>query len=236
MYLRYGSAWFTQNDPAVTIDAQAVYNSRGIVELIRYTWNARGVIHGANQAAVIAGMASLEAVLKFNDGQDLALYLDDQTTIFQQLPTGAALGGTRVTVPPKYPVGEGAEGSTFRTYEFAVQADYPNVNNNILEWQDSVRTEQGGPKYVFLDTLLGPAQPQIAQQQMPNRASQSGRATGMFTWPEAAPPVFPGAVLFPLVVTRHSPRRVGNSFRDYVTEWQYEFESTSPLNGLPVTI
>lgn len=236
MYLKYGNFTHVKNDPFVVIDSAAKFNSRGIVELLTYTWNIRGILHGDTQAELLANVALLEAAYQFKDGYDLVLYEDDQSTVFHQLPSSTALGGTRVTQPPKYPSSEGNEAGNFRTYEIQVQADYVNSNNNILDWQDELRVEQGGPRRVFLPTLVGPAQAQITQQQMTHRATQTGRAVGMFDYPPAAPPSFPSALLYPVVITRAAPRRVGNQFRDFVVSWQYQFESISPLNGLPAAV
>ena len=237
MYLRYGSYTHAQNEASVVIDTAVMYTPRAEIEMIRYTFAIKGVIHGTSQNNLLANIAALENAYKFANGYDLVLLEDDLVTVFSQLPSGTSLGGTRVKNGPSYPVGDGAEGSTFRTYTITLEADYVNVNNNILSWQDNLQLTGGGPRYVFLGVLSGAPQQQIAQQQTTYKATQSGQSVGMFGYAGAAPPVFPQAILPEQTsITLTSPLRVGNNFRDWVTAWSYSFESTTPLDGFPVSL
>ncbi len=236
MYLKYGSFSHVQNDPTVEIHSRTNMSPRGFIASITYQWNIRGILQGADSTAILAAMVALEAAYVNNNGQDLILYYDDQATIAHRLLNAGSLGGTRIVSGPDYPVGDGAELGTFRTYEITVEADYPNVQQNIIAWDDSLTLEGlGGPRYVFLECLEGVPQQQIVRQQTTYRAQQAGRAVGLFAYVNAAPPVFPGALLPEAAkVTRRAPQRRLNSFTEFVTEWSYEFESTSPLNGLPI--
>jgi hypothetical protein len=236
MYLKYGGYIHAQNGPLVSIGVQIIYGPRSVIELSRQTWSMTEVIHGTNQANLIANMAALQNAYAAN-GFDLNLFLDDLSTIMHTLPSGSSLGGTRVVSGPMWPTSVGAEGSTFRTATFAVQADYPNTGNNLIDWSDEVEFFGGGPRIAYLEVLEGLPQPQTLVQNTTYKASQSGHSVGMFGYAPIAPPIFPAYMLPDRTrLKQRSPRRVGPNFRDWISEWHYEFESTSPLEGLPTIV
>jgi hypothetical protein len=241
-YLFYGNTnyFHAQNEPQVVIATSAKFNNRAIVEYVREVWNIKGVIHGTNNdtASTVAALVALEAAYSFN-GFDLILYEDDQKTILHKLLTSPALGGTRVTSPPHYPIGDGAELSTFRNYAITVEADYPNTANNILDYYDTLELEgDGGPRYVNLETDAGQPQLQVTRQQTVYRARQQGRSEGLFDYAPVAPPIFQRPILqgAQTRIKFTSPKRVGNSKAYFVAEWSYFYESPVPIGGLPQQI
>jgi len=195
MYLRYGSYTHAQNEPAVQIARRAVFSPRGFRQAIRETWRIVGVLHAADQPGLTLAIADLRSAYSGN-GCDLGLYLDDGATPTDHvMASAAALGGTRVTAL-EFPSGTGAEYSTFRSYSIAVEGDFPDTSNNLLDFSETISFEgTGGPRIVFLDTLEGLPQPQLAQQRTTCRARQAGRAVGMAGYPPVAAPIWPGAEL-----------------------------------------
>ena len=234
MYLRYGPYIHAQNEPAVQIGKRAIFSPRGLRQSVRETWRIVGVLRAASQPALTAAIADLRSAYNVN-GYDLGLYLDDQTTLTDHVMTSsAALGGTRVTALD-FPAGAGAEYSTFRSYSIAVEADFPDTSNNLLDFSETLSFEgTGGPRVIFLDTLDGLPQPQIAQQRTTTRARQEGRAVGLATYPPVPPPIWPQAEMQPArrLVLR-SPRRAAGNLTEFAVEWSYSFESIAPLAGTP---
>ncbi len=234
MYLKYGPYTHAQNEPAVQIGKRAVFSPRGYRQAVRESWRIVGVLHAASQSSLTAAIAALRSAYSVN-GFDLQLYLDDQTTPTDHaLISAASLGGTRVTAL-EFPTGTGAEYSTFRSYSIAVEADFPDTGNNLLDFSETVSFEgSGGPRVIFLDTLDGPPQPQMAQQQTTCRARQQGRAVGLATYPAVAPPIWPAAEMqeHRRLVLR-APRRVAGNLTQFAVEWSYVFESVGPIAGLP---
>src|SRR5262245_20752918 len=224
MYLKYGSYTHAQNEPAVQIARRALFSPRGYRQAVRDTWRIVGELHAASPTALTAAIAGLRSTYKLN-GLDLGLYLDDQTTHTDHaLLSGASLGGTRVTALD-FPSGSGAEYSTFRSYSITVEADFPDASTNLLDFSETLSFDgTGGPRVVFLDTLEGSPQPQLAQQRTTYRARQQGRAVGLATYPGAAPPIWPTAELLPerRLVLR-SPRRIAGNLAEFVVEWTYVF-------------
>jgi len=234
MFLKYGPYTHAQNEPAVQIVKRAVFSPRGYRQAVRETWRIVGVLHAADQPGLTAAIVALRSAYNVN-GLDLGMYLDDGVTLTDHVMTSAAaLGGTRVTALD-FPSGAGAEYSTFRSYSIAVEADFPDTTNNLLDFSETLSFEgTGGPRVIFLDTLEGLPQPQLAQQRTTCRARQQGRAVGLATYPPVAAPIWPGAELLDqrrLVV--RSPKRVAGNLTEFVVEWMYVFESVSTLAGLP---
>jgi hypothetical protein len=237
MFLKYGSYTHAQNEPAVQISKRAVFSPRGFRRAVRETWRIVGVLHAPDQPSLTAAIAGLRSAYNVN-GLDLALYLDDQVTLTDHvLSSAASLGGTRVTAL-EFPTGVGAEYSTFRSYSITVEADFPDVSNNLLDFSETLSFEgTGGPRVVFLDTLEGLPQPQLAQQRTTYRARQQGRAVGLAGYPPVAGPIWPAAEMQPARrLALRSPKRVAGNLTEFVVEWSYVFESPAPLAGLPTVV
>ena len=234
MFLKYGPYTHAQNEPALQIAKQAVFSPRGYRQAVRETWRIVGVLHAASQTSLTAAIAGLRAAYSVN-GLDLGLYLDDGVTLTDHvLVSSATLGGTRVR-SLEFPSGAGAEYSTFRSYSIAVEADFPDTSNNLLDFSETLSFEgTGGPRIVFLDTLEGLPQEQISRQRTTYRARQEGRAVGLASYPPVPPPIWPAAEMQPhrRLVLR-SPRRVAANLTEFVAEWSYVFESNVPLAGGP---
>jgi hypothetical protein len=153
------------------------------------------------------------------------------------LLNATTLGGVKVTRPLCYPVGAGAEYSTFRNYELTVEGFVPNLVAGVIEWHETVRWSGGGSDYVFLQTLTGPPQKQLRFEQTTYKAVQSGHAVGNLSYVSPPGPLWPYA-LQPQAcsVTQASPDRMGPlniPYRNYRTDWTYSFEDTAPLFGTP---
>lgn len=237
MLLRYGSYTHARNEPAVQIGKRALFSPRGVRQAVRETWRIVGVLHAADQPGITAAIAALRAAYNVN-GLDLGLYLDDGTTPTDHvLSSGASLGGTRVT-SLAFPVGSGAEYSTFRSYSITVEADFPDTSNNLLDFSETVSFEgTGGPRIIFLETLAGLPQPQIARQCTKYRARQEGRAVGLATYPPVPPPIWPAAELpDQRRLVLRSPKRTAAALTEFAAEWTYVFESVSPLAGAPTVV
>ncbi len=234
MYLRYGSDTRSQHEATVVISVQPNRSARGFIQFTRQTWQITGVLQGDTQALVIAAISTLESAYGA-DGFNVYLLLDDQSTVAHQLLTANAMGGVQVVSGPSYPVGDGAELSTFRHYTLTLQADYQNTGVELLDFENKViQTGNGGPSLVFLETLEGIPQQQIGRQRTTYKATQTGYALGRSLWPAPAPPQFPNALLNDSIsVAYTTPKQVQNQATEYRTEWSYQFESAFALSGTP---
>jgi hypothetical protein len=242
MYIQYGNYQHAIGEGALSVSQQAEYES-GIATAVRVRFEVQGRIQIADQGSVLANQAAMTAALDplegayLQNGLDFGLYQDDGTPTQHVLLNAATLGGTRVVTPVSYPVGRGAEYSTFRNYVVAVEGLIPNFYASIVEWKETLTFSGGGPEFIFLQTLNGPPQKQVLYQQTTYKASQQGAAVGNLAYPLPADPLWPYAI-HPnrTVIDRSSPERVGATgiaFRHYRTSWSYSFEDVAPLIGDP---
>lgn len=233
MYLRYGNYQTADSEVSVTILREAQVNEAGQPYALRHTWDITGIIFGDDTAAVVANLLALERAFAFW-GNDLAL-IDSNGTICHAMPSGGSLTGVRITKPPSYPNGDGAELSTFRTYSITATCDYPYgpVTNPLKSFTETLAFSGGGPRRIVVECAFGPPQPQIVNQFTAFRATQTGAAVGMYGYPPIPPPIFPAAL-----VENGSPSFTGGQLRngvyvDFGVQWAYRFESPTPLIGLP---
>jgi hypothetical protein len=242
MYIQYGNYRHAIGEGALSVSQQAEYES-GIPAAIRVRFEVQGRIQIADQGSPLANQAFMTAALDdleaayLQNGLDFGLYQDDGTPTQHVLLNAATLGGTRVITPVSYPVGRGAEYSTYRNYTVSIEGLLPNFYASIVQWKETLTFNGGGPEFIFLQTLNGLPQKQVLYQQTTYKASQRGSAVGNLAYPLPPDPLWPYAI-HPnrTVIDRSSPERVGTTgiaFRHYQTTWSYSFEDVAPLVGDP---
>lgn len=234
MYLRYGNYQTADSEVSVTILREAQVNEAGQPYALRHTWDITGTIFGDDTAAVVANLLALERAFAVW-GLDLAL-IDSNGTVCHAMPSGGSLTGVRITRPPSYPKGDGAELSTFRTYAITATCDYPygiGVTNPLKSFTESLAFSGGGPRRVVVECAIGPPQVQIVNQFTVFRAVQSGSAIGMYGYPPIPQPIFPAALAEAGQPAFTAPQLRNGVYVDFGVQWSYRFESPIPLVGLP---
>jgi len=233
MQLKYGNYTHDANEAAISISRQSELGDDGRPFRQIETWNVSGLLQAASVAALTTAIAALESAYE-EDGNTLSLVEDDGTA------TAHSLANARIVVPPSFPTSEGAEYTTYRTYQFTAEAEVELSQDNTrdtLEYQETIAFSGGGPRIVHLTTLTGPPVRQVTAQRTPYRATQSGRAVGRTRYPNPPGARFPSAQVGDPQIQRVTPRVVGSTNnreeREYEITWQYNFESASPLNGSP---
>ena len=243
MYIQYGNYQHAPGEGALSILQRTEYSTSGMVAGTRVRLELRGRLQiedqgsdDANQAAMTEALAALELAYSVN-GQDFGLYQDDGSPTEHVLRSAATVGGVKITQPVSYPVGRGAEYSTFRNYELAVEGFVPSLFATILDWRETVQWSGGGPQFVILQTLTGPPQKQLTSEQSVCRATQTGSAVGAFSYVAPSAPLWPDALVPEASsVSQVGPDREGPfgiPFFRYRTNWTYSFADPSPLVGAP---
>lgn len=234
--LVYGSYAHAAGECAVQIINQPIFEN-GARRHLKQTWVINGRIQADSQTALTAALHNLQNIYS-NNNQDLVLKIGQAATV-HTLRSSDTLGGIRVTQLPTYENGAGAEYSTFRTYTIRVEGDIPDMNVQTLAWKEAVRSYGGGPQFMFLECLNGaPVQQQIKEEVI-YRATQTGEAVGMFTWPQPPSPIWPDFFKQDISpgVEIFTPDRAGiyggNRYTGFRITWSYVFESNFPLVGLP---
>lgn len=234
MQFAYGNYTHADNEVELqSITRQMVVDATGRAQSIKHQWKVRGVLQAASQAALDSALSNLEdayaenghsAVLKLNSGANSVHVLDSSQTV----------GGVKVVGGVDYPVGDGTEFVTSRTYAITLEAEFPFAPaGRIIKWQESIRFSGGGPKFVWLETSRGKPVKQKTQEQTLYRAVQSGSAVGYL---QRLPP--PGALAPQLLITPPeieygNPQRNGNTLHSYPTKWTYRMADAAPIVALP---
>ena len=242
MYIQYGNYRHAIGEASIVVSQQPEYQS-GIAVAIRVRYDVAGRLQitdqgnlSANQAAMTAALAALESAYEVN-GLDFGLYQDNGAPTQHVLLSNNSLGGNRVVMCPSYPRGNGAEYSTFRNYTLAVEGLIPNTFAGLIEWHETLDFSGGGPQVVWLECLTGDPQPQLVKEQTTFKARQSGSCLGNLGFVPAPDPLWPYALHADRTSIRlTNPERLGITgvvYRNYRTEWSYEFEDAAPLAGLP---
>ena len=230
MYLYYNGLWFDANEAEITLSRRRTYNPQNKLQKETHVWNVNGVRQAANQAALTTSINTFESYMQ--DGGDIGLYLDDQTTLTSHyLVSSQSLGGTKI-VDLSYPQGKGAEYSTFRTWSFTLEADFAPKFVGILgpiEFEESLTFEGGLPRKVWLECAVGPPQEQLVSQQTTYRATQTGSAKQISVPPSVPPAIWPDALISRQI---SKVTQSGNGLT-FGRSWTYTFESDEPLYAEP---
>lgn len=233
MYLKFGDYRHDDHEVTVSIDAQALNNDDGDRYLTAWTWRIAGRKEADTFSALMASLRALETAYQDWD-KDVRLHAADGTVV-HELTTGNSVSGVRVLSPVHYPVGEGAQASTFRDYAVVVGAEYQDGPgaNPLRSFQETLSFAGGGPVRDVVECVDAPAQEQVLRRHSAYRATQSGTAVGLTDYPFFPPPLFPDKLQFAPQVTRGSPRLRNGEYTDWPVSWSYTYVSGTPLVGLP---
>jgi len=173
------------------------------------------------------------------DGRDLVLLLPSGSPSHLQLLSRDCNGGTKVMQRPSFPDFRGAGYTGYLPYSIVVEGtrDITGGEDGLLNFSEQLSFEGGGPRFGLRETLNGlPIRQQLRRATI-YRATQAGTATGRYSYPTPPRPLWPGAMPEAPKIVYQAPRRRGSAGRDryteFVTSWQYVFESPAPLRGRP---
>jgi hypothetical protein len=239
MIFKYGNYSHANNEVSLTAMVRLIKSKRGQTQFVKHTWNLQGVLQAETQAALTTALTILEDAYG-DDGKDAGLYLDNGTTATNLvLDSSAASGGVRILQKPSFPVGNGAEYSTFRTYTIVLEADFVETSTGLLDFTETIDfIGTGGPRFVYLPVLNGLPQRQLVNQRTVQRVVQFGSALGHGTYPVPPPPKWPFAEKEDLRRIRAvSPLNLNGTLTEFRIDWHYTFESGGiTLAGLPTII
>lgn len=236
MYLKYGSYSHAANEAEIGITRTPLFNDGGQQWGCKETWRITGLLLGTSASDINTKCAALKAAY-IDSGYSLGLYFDDGTLTNHAMDSNLTRGGLRVIEGVSFPVGDGTEGATQRTYSIVVEGEFPDTTIIGVSWSETLSFEGGGPLYTHLQTLNGLPQKQLLCEATPYRVTQEGEAVGQFNYPLPAGPLWPGALKQAPSIRKRNPRRFGPlgnaSYYEFPITWQYVFESATPLGGNP---
>ena len=236
MILRYGNYPFPIGTAGFTVTRQTLFTPRQEPYGIQETWNLSGWVlnPGGNPDTMTRKLRELEAAFSA-DGLDLALLTAGGKPTAHMLTSAGLLEPVRVTQPLSYPDGGGAEYVTKRTFTVSLTGVRRHAAGSsiIVIFAESLQLSGGGPIDGHIETLTGRPVKQRLRQSSLYRATQTGRAIGLYSRLGVPGPIFPQALVRTPVITFESPEKRGGTFINWPTAWEYQFESATPLVGAP---
>ena len=203
---------------------------------IRGKFQTQETVAATAIAALKAKVDAMETAFA-QDGKDLILFFGSTRT-HVQLKNADCIGGTVVAEPPNFPEGSGVQLLTMRDFTIVVRG-LKRVSNaamktDIKSFEETLAFAPAGRKMGHLETKVGLPVRQILRRAQTYRASQRGSAVGLFEYPVIPDPVWPNALVnFRPLLTKGSPRRIGDDLIDFPIAWEYQYESAFVLNGNP---
>jgi hypothetical protein len=238
MYLKIGSYQHPLNEAALVISKTTLLTSAQIPYAVRNRWDITGYLQAADQPSLTTAIQALEAAYSIQ-GQDVGLYLDDNTPTAHRLISANCIGGVRIPSPPSYPDGSGAEYTTFRHFRIGIEAETATATAFLKDWVEVLNfTGTGGPRVVWMEIRNGPPQQQVVSEQTANEVTQTGRGVGYLTYPIPARPIWPNAELQEhRKISYKLPNTIGSGaarrLTDWEVTWSYTFKSDQQLSGAP---
>lgn len=246
MKLRFGTAAngieHVVNDPSLSIDRTAVFTEAGVMYGILNVWTIEGRLEGSSQAAISTAIDALEAgylksvdrfVLELDNGDDSSHVINAADTI----------DGIRVTKPPFYPVGRGAEYATFRNYAVQVSATVATgaFGSEFMAFRETVTYSGGGTRDVIMTPLIGSPVRVRTATQTPILIVQEGALVSLRIRRNPLTvsfPLFPALLLEDRTIIQHGTARshlVGFSRvnTQFPSTWRYEMASVGLIARIP---
>jgi hypothetical protein len=245
MYLQYGTYSHSVGECVLTISKESILSQEGFKIGWRERWDIAGMIFGTDANDLTTKIRAMETAYGVN-GRDLKLLNDDGTETAHKLISRQSRTGVIIS-NLGYPIGEGAEYTTFRNYTIAAECEFglievpggggggrrgPQGGNDpgvTLTFAEMITTRgTGGPRIVALETRDGDVVLQQVSKGTPVYTTQSGTATGYYGYPAVPAPINAGSELADRrVVVREAPTTLSQIGKQttYRVSWSYEFVS-----------
>jgi hypothetical protein len=234
----YNSYRHEQGECDISLTIERVENEARQVTSEINRIRVAGMLCGTSTAAAMdKKFARLLAAYSVN-GYDFKVFLPGGQILSQlSLASAPALGGVRIIRRPSIESLRNAAYTTYLPYTIELEAEYPAAGAGSLlrEFSESLIREGGQSLRRWQYPLVGSPVQQVVRKRDTYRARQVGFAVGAYDYPIPASPLWPAARIDNRQPTKTSPRRRGAFSTDFRIEWDYEFESLTPLLGDPHT-
>jgi hypothetical protein len=233
MQVRYGNTLLPANSTDVTTVITATLGRYGNPITYVHTVNLTGCLEGDTQAECATAEAAVRAAFAV-PYRDLALLLDSGAVSPTYLRNNTSISGVRLlalSFPNNY---GGAEYATLRSFQATFSAEYlANIDDPLVDYTEVVTvTGNGGPRTVVRECVNADPVEQEVSKKTPIRATQTGRAVGLLSYPEPARPLWPATLINPdAAVTKETPRPNGRGNLLFATAWSYAYVSPVRLVG-----
>ena len=237
MKYQHGGYPFPEGSVGVLSDSKIrIRSPRNHAYLMRRTMVLEGELKGTSQADIRGKLNSMASAFLV-DGSDSGLLHDDGSASVHYLAGVGSLSGVRILQAPSFSRNDPAEYTTYRSFTFTVQADYPILfADTIFDWSETVSYRGNcGPRKQQIELDTGSPDEQIVSQQTVQYIIQSGRAVGTIGYPDPPDPLYPDLLQDPDEGKGFdNPIPQGSGFTLYPRRWQYIMASNIPRDGRPI--
>lgn len=235
MRLRIGNTLLAANSTDVVVSIRATFGMYGNPLTYIHTLNASGSLDGDTQALCAAAEATFRAAVSV-PYQDVALLLDDGTVSPSALANAGSTSGVRLLSLNFPNTWGGAEYATVRGWQATWECEYLVGLDQLVDYTETVTiVGNGGPRRAVTETINTAPVEEILSLLTPFRATQTGRAVGLLSYPTPGRVLWPAALQNPdTAVSRETPKPNAQKNLEFAVSWNYSYLSATQLDGKPV--
>lgn len=235
--ISYGSYTHPQGTTAYTLNREVIEDGRRIPRMEKISVSIEGKLHASTTASLEIAISNLIAAYNVRR-QDFYITIDDGVTPVRsviQVRDVDTLGGIIIKRPPSFPESRGGVGISYMPFAIALEATIPwsSSINALKSFKEKCSFWGGGPKYEFIETLVGLPQKQTTRQNRIYYATQSGTAVGFFQRPAMPDPIWPSLLMENPSYDIDGGDVWDNVTTDFQRNWTYQFQSEYPIIGEP---
>lgn len=247
MFFKYGSYQHPQNEvELVHFNITPMRNSNQIrygtmftMQLSGEIYVDSGIVDKEDAQANLTNKINLLINAYKDDFKDAGFYQDNGLPTPHVLPSNHPDNVTgNIVVNRNWPMGDGNEYATKRTFSVGIQAMFKNAYSNILEYSDAIAQQgDGGPIIKWYERRFGPPGYQILADQSTVSYEHQGSMTALNAYPVPPLPLFSRPFLLghATTITRHAPKRFAQGYMEYRISWKYHYVLPAPTLVLPTT-
>lgn len=221
-----------------------IRSDRGYAQRMRATLSGRGELFAETQSGMTAAIEGLLRAVN-RDYVDVIVKDDDGNTTPFKLLNADAIDGVKMIQPPTFTSLDNTIYALRVPFEIAFEADFSpdNVVNgtgqpNVLEYGETVTFGgNGGPLKQIVSTPRGEPIEVTLAERTPFFATQSGSIRTLGPVTSYPRPIWPEKLVGPVSSTALTAPVIRNGVAEsYGAQWNYQFQSITPLVGLPTVL
>jgi hypothetical protein len=245
MYFRYGNYQHPANEVTLAhFQIVPQRNQQGFRLGTHYSMHLEGELYVddgitdkvACQANLTNKINTLINAYK-DDYKDAGFYQDNGLPTPHVLPNNHPDNVTGNVISHRnWPMGDGNEYATKRTFTIGITALFKNSYSQIIEYQDRIQqVGDGGPVVEWYNTRFGSPGFQIRNAQSFVYYSHSGHMQAIDAYPIPPSPLYSRPYLLgdKTVIQRDSPKRYAQGYMVYTVHWTYHYILPNPSLILP---
>lgn len=233
--VRYGNYTHEDGEVEYSITREVLLTAREIAYAYQTRVQMKGLLMAASTEEMDRKVRSLKAGYSRSDQNWLVL--SDGEPLDISIYASSAISGVTIENGVTFPNNRGAVYVTHLPYEITLTADVAIIDQfrALRSFEESLSFSGGGPRFLHIETATGLPVKQLGRRFTIYKATQAGTAVGLYRRPLMPRPIWPNDLITLPDYSIDSGRLRGDTLTDLTTTWNYRYESSRPLSGLPNT-